>query len=71
MLRESAWRTCSDMWAWDRKDAPGDICGLVGATNALEGLALYGEAPAPPAKPLVEPATAESSSTLALATAGF
>lgn len=50
MLRKSAWRSLSDMWAWDRKDAAADICGLVGVTNALQGLTLYGQ-PLPPAPP--------------------
>jgi hypothetical protein len=51
MLRNSAWRNLSDMWAWDLKNALTDICGLVGFSNALEGLALYGQPPPPPAPP--------------------
>lgn len=69
MLRESAWRSLSDTWAWDRKAAKGDICGLVGVTNVLEGLELYGQRPAPPAAPAM--VTAPTSSRHPLAMAGF
>lgn len=53
MLRKSAWRSLSDMWAWDRKDAAADICGLVGVTNTLQGLTLYGQPPEPAPPPMV------------------
>lgn len=55
MLRESAWRSLSDMWAWDSKEAAGDICGLKGVTNALQGLTLYGEVPTPAPPPQAVP----------------
>lgn len=53
MLRESAWRSLSDMWVWDSKLAPGDICGLRGATVAFQGLMLYGLVPEPAPSPVV------------------
>ena len=70
MLRKSATRSLADAWAWDRKHASGDISGLVGVTNALHGLMLYGQPPAPAPAPVVT-RTDVRSETNDLASAGF
>lgn len=71
MLRESAWRSLSEMWAWDSKTATGDICGLKGITNALHGLMLYGQLPEAPPPPVVVLTGSQSGFDSGLMSAGF
>jgi hypothetical protein len=71
MLRKSATRSLADAWAWDRKHSGGDICGLVGITNALHGLMLYGQPPAPAPPPVMVRAEKVHSETADLASIGF
>jgi hypothetical protein len=71
MLRRSATRSLADAWAWDRKHAAGDISGLVGATNALHGLMVYGQPKTPAAPPIVELIPAKSRPDVDLMTVQF
>jgi hypothetical protein len=69
-LRQSATRTLVDAWAWDLRSSAGDICGLCAATNALYGLTVYGQPPAPAPPPMVALAKVRSE-TQDLFTIGF
>lgn len=71
MLRESAWRSLSDMWAWDSKLAPGDICGLRGVTVGFQGLMLYGVVAEPAPAPVVVMAGGVSDFDSGLMSIGF
>ena len=53
MLRRSATRTLVDAWAWDLRNAAGEISGLGAVTNAFFGLTVYGQPKAAPATPLL------------------
>jgi hypothetical protein len=41
-MEQAKSRPLSDAWAWDRKDASGDICPLVALTLALHGFRVHG-----------------------------
>ena len=70
MLRKSATRTLVDAWAWDLKNSAGEISGLAAITNALHGLFLYGQPPAPAPPPTWAPIKVRTE-TSDLATVGF